>query len=171
MSRGLARGLRKKSTWAERQLWGRFRNRSFAQFKFRRQHPVGPYILDFYCASKKLAVELDGDVHAAPGRRNRDFVRDAYLEAKGVQVLRFWNMEIQDNLEGVLEVIYVALHRPMPNPHPDPLPCTARERGAKASRLPSSKRIRVSRITVDSTMQKSPLPSGERIKVRGGQVA
>jgi very-short-patch-repair endonuclease len=122
MSRSLAKGLRKTSTWAERKLWRHFRNRGFARFKFRRQHPVGPYILDFYCASKKLAVELDGDVHGAPGQKNHDVVRDAYLEGKGIRVLRFWNVEIQDNLEGVLDVIYVALQRPMPNPHPDPLP-------------------------------------------------
>jgi len=131
MSHKLARSLRRKSTWGERKLWLRFRNRSFAQFKFRRQHPVGPYILDFYCASKILAVELDGDVHGAPGQKNHDVTRDAYLKAKGIRVLRFWNVEIQDNLEGVLDAIYAALHQPMSNPHPDPLPPRARERGSK----------------------------------------
>ena len=109
----------------------RLRNRGFVQFKFRRQHPVGPYILDFYCSSKKLAVELDGDVHGAPGHRNRDVMRDAYLEGKGIRVLRFWNVEIRDNLDGVLDVLYVALQHPVPNPHPDPLPYTARERESK----------------------------------------
>jgi len=81
----------------------------------------GPIYWIFTGASKKLAVELDGDVHGAPGQKNHDVVRDAYLEGKGIRVLRFWNVEIQDNLEGVLDVIYVALQRPMPNPHPDPL--------------------------------------------------
>ena len=110
--------MRKTSTWAERKLWRRFRNRGFAEFKFRGQHPVGPYILDFYCASKKLAVELDGDVHGAPRRKNDDVRRDAYLDGKGIRVLRFWNVEIQDDLEGVLDVIYAALHRPTAQPSP-----------------------------------------------------
>ncbi len=123
--------LRKTSTWAERKLWIRFRNRSFAQFKFRRQHPVGPYILDFYCASRKLAVELDGDVHAVPIRKDHDVARDAYLRSRGIRVLRIWNMEIHDNLDGVLDAIYAALKEHTSNPHPDPLPCRARERGSE----------------------------------------
>ncbi len=87
--------------------------------------------IDFYCVSKKLAVELDGDVHGVPGQENHDVVRDAYLESKGIRVLRFWNVEIHDNLEGVLDLIYAALHSPLPNLHPDPPPYTAREGGSK----------------------------------------
>jgi very-short-patch-repair endonuclease len=114
-------------------MWHRFRNRGFAQFKFRRQHPVGPYVLDFYCASKKLAVELDGDVHGVPTRKDHDVARDTYLAERGVRVLRFWNVEIQENVEAVLDVIYAELCRDATIPHPDPLPCTTREKGGKDS--------------------------------------
>jgi very-short-patch-repair endonuclease len=85
-------------------------------------------VLDFYCASRRLAVELDGDVHNVPGQKNHDTVRDAYLADQGIQVLRFWNIEVQENLDGVLDVILAELCRETSNP--DPLPCRARERGS-----------------------------------------
>ncbi|MGD0650032.1 MAG: endonuclease domain-containing protein [Verrucomicrobiia bacterium] len=129
----LARSLRKTPTWAERVLWRNLRNRSFAQFKFRRQHPVGPYVVDFYRASRKLAVELDGDVHGVPDHRSHDIERDAYLAKQGIQVLRFWNVEVQENLDGLLDVIYAELCAGTANPHPEPLPCAARERGQPMS--------------------------------------
>src|SRR5437899_7463845 len=67
-----ARTLRKKATWAEKLLWSRLRNRQIAGCKFRRQHPVGPYNLDFYCAEARLAVELDGREHGHPDRKTAD---------------------------------------------------------------------------------------------------
>ena len=70
---------------------------------FRRQHPVGPYILDFYCSAAKLAIELDGDQHAL--QRDYDEARTKFLNRKGIQVLRFWNIDLKENLEGVLDTI------------------------------------------------------------------
>jgi len=70
---------------------------------FRRQHPVGPYILDFYCSTAKLAIELDGDQHAL--QREYDDARTKFLNEKGIQVLRFWNIDLKENLEGVLDTI------------------------------------------------------------------
>src|SRR6266511_731801 len=78
-----ARTLRKKATWAEKLLWSRLRNRQFAGYKFRRQHPVGPYNLDFYCAEARLAVELDGREHGHPDHRTTDKERDAFLAQLG----------------------------------------------------------------------------------------
>ena len=98
-----ARWLRRNTTDVERWLWHRLRNAQIDGASFRRQHPVGRYILDFYCPALQLAVELDGGQHArAP---NADRQRDERLRQRGVTVLRFWNSDLTSNLSGVLEVI------------------------------------------------------------------
>ncbi|MES2068780.1 MAG: endonuclease domain-containing protein [Pseudomonadota bacterium] len=102
--RGWARELRAQMTDAETLLWQLLRNRRIANAKFRRQHPVGRYILDFYCDEKKLAIELDGGQHSE--RADYDRQRDAWLSAKGIQVLRFWNNQMLAETENVLEEIY-----------------------------------------------------------------
>ncbi len=78
-------------------------------WKFRRQHPIGPYFADFACLEAKLAVELDGDTHGEPGQQARDAVRTRFLEAEGWQVLRIWNTDLMDNIEGCLDRIFDAL--------------------------------------------------------------
>jgi very-short-patch-repair endonuclease len=85
-------------------LWRILRNRLAGGFKFRRQHPVGSYIVDFACVACKLAVEVDGESHLS--RRRYDEQRTRFLEASGWRVLRFWNTEIYDDLEPVQEAIY-----------------------------------------------------------------
>ncbi|NIR02743.1 MAG: DUF559 domain-containing protein [Gemmatimonadales bacterium] len=85
------------------------RNRHLAGAKFRRQHPVGPYILDFYCAQARLAIELDGGQHSEAAQQRRDARRTRVLEAQGVRVLRFWNNEVLAETEAVLETIWNAL--------------------------------------------------------------
>ena len=99
----LARKLRRRETDVERRLWQRLRNGQICDAHFRRQHPAGRYILDFYCPALTLAIELDGGQHAVT--RTRDHERDAWLKQKGVTVLRFWNSDVTENLDGVLEVI------------------------------------------------------------------
>ena len=112
---GVARGLRKNSTDTERHLWRHLRDGQIEGFKFRRQQPVGRYVVDFVNLEKKVVVELDGGQHALdPG----DKIRDEWLRAEGYKVLRFWDNQIFSNLEGVLENIRDALL----TPHPDPLP-------------------------------------------------
>lgn len=99
-----ARELRRAQTANEMLLWRQLRNRRFAGEKFRRQHPIEPYIVDFVCLSRRLIVELDGGQHAE--RRNAyDLKRDDYLRSRGFRILRFWNNEVFDNLEGVLDRI------------------------------------------------------------------
>src|SRR5262245_40302392 len=93
-NRDLARNLRQQPVPAERIMWWQLRGRRFAGFKFRRQHPIGPYIVDFYCATCALGVELDGETHL--GREHADQGRQEYLEAEGLKVLRFWNNEVYD---------------------------------------------------------------------------
>ncbi len=106
-----ARELRFRLTDAEKLLWNLLRNRRFYGFKFRRQHPVSRYILDFYCHNAKLAVELDGSGHAGDAQKVYDTDRTKELEGAGIIVLRFWNSDVLENIESVLEAIYSALFR------------------------------------------------------------
>ena len=103
----LAKKLRKNMTDAERLLWQHLRSRELGGYKFRRQRPVGPYIVDFICLEKKLVVEVDGGQHA--GQMELDAKRSDYLEDKGYRVLRFWNNEVLKEIESVLTVILSSL--------------------------------------------------------------
>ena len=100
--RNFARQMRKVPTSAEQHLWRIVRNRRLAAFKFRRQHPLGPYILDCYCPAARLVVELDGDSHATDEGRQQDAERTAYLARRGLKVLRFWNIDLTENEDGVV---------------------------------------------------------------------
>jgi adenine-specific DNA-methyltransferase len=102
-----ARQLRKNQTDAEKLLWSRLRRRQVGNNKFRRQHAIGPYIVDFVCLSGKLIIELDGGQHAEQAAY--DERRTAFLESEGFKVLRFWNTEVLMETEAVLEVIYKEL--------------------------------------------------------------
>lgn len=104
----IARELQTKQTNAETLPWLFLRNRDYCGFKFRRQHPVGGYILDFYCHEAKLAIELDGSGHADGERKRYDAERTKVLEGAGIKVLRFWNDEVLKELESVLEEICAA---------------------------------------------------------------
>jgi very-short-patch-repair endonuclease len=99
-----ARALRVESTDVEARLWLRLR-RSQLGVDFRRQHPAGPYFLDFYCSALRLAIELDGGQHAEASAAARDLRRTRWLAERGVTVLRFWNSDVNENITGVLEVI------------------------------------------------------------------
>lgn len=104
-----ARLLRKKATEAERTLWRHLRNRNFAGYKFRRQHPADPYVLDFYCAAAKLAIKLDGGGHNYRAGQTRDRRRSEFLARRRVTVLRFWNHQVREELDSVLRTIWLAL--------------------------------------------------------------
>jgi very-short-patch-repair endonuclease len=101
----------RQQTQEERQLWRALRAGRFAGFKFRRQHDVGKYLLDFYCALARLAVELDGFHHGSPEQALHDRARAQWLLEQGIEELRFWNHQWRDNPEGVLLEIWQALHR------------------------------------------------------------
>jgi very-short-patch-repair endonuclease len=98
-----AQALRKNPTDAERKLWAHLRLRQLGRYKFRRQHPLGPYIVDFICIEKKLIIEVDGGQH--DDNKFYDSKRDNWLENKGFRVLRFWNNEVLTYIENVKEVI------------------------------------------------------------------
>lgn len=96
------RELRRNQTEAERALWVYLRNKRFYGIKFFRQYSIGPYILDFYCPTLKLAVELDGGQHNHSESKDYDLARSKYLRAQGIEVIRYWNNEVLLNMEGVL---------------------------------------------------------------------
>ena len=145
----LARSLRKNSTPQERKLWNILRNSNIYHYKFKRQHPIGDYVVDFICKEKMLIIEIDGGQHNQLDNIKSDNLRTKYLESRGFKVLRFWNIDIDKNIEGVYKVILNHLgikdrfltptlsprrgknnaciikpdkNRQEINPHPNPLP-------------------------------------------------
>ncbi len=104
-----AAAMRRSLTPPEARLWLYLKGKTLAGAKFRRQHPVGTYILDFYCPAARLAVEVDGAVHDTPERIAHDRRRTAWLETQGITVLRYPALSIRDNLEGVLAGIREAV--------------------------------------------------------------
>ncbi len=105
MKHGLARNLRNNSTDAERKLWCLLRNRQLGGFRFRRQQPIGPYIVDFFCPTAKLIVELDGSQHGEEENLLRDEARTKWLQSRGYRVVRFVNADVLRNPEIVADAI------------------------------------------------------------------
>jgi very-short-patch-repair endonuclease len=108
------KSLRKNSTDAERFLWKHLRAKQIEGLKFRRQEPIGNYIVDFVCFEKSVVIEVDGGQHSP----DRDENRDTWLRSQGFKVLRFWNHDVLQNMEGVLEVILRNCRHESPSPTP-----------------------------------------------------
>ena len=101
----IRRSLRNDSTSAEATLWQGLKKRQLQGRKFRRQHSIGPYVVDFYCPTEKLAVELDGEAHNDPGREEYDAEREAFLRKQDIRIVRFENRAVFEDVEVVLEGI------------------------------------------------------------------
>jgi very-short-patch-repair endonuclease len=108
MPNQIARRLRRASTDAERRLWALLRDRRLAGYRFRRQHPIGDYVVDFACTKHNLIIEADGGQHSD---NQADERRTAFLQNEGWHLIRFWNNDVLANTEGVIETILRALHR------------------------------------------------------------
>ena len=106
-----ARNLRLRDTVAEQKLWEALRSRRLGGAKFVRQLPIGPYFGDFACREKKLIVEVDGATHGEAREIVHDIARTEYLQAQGWRVIRCWNQDVFENLDGVCETIVLALAR------------------------------------------------------------
>ena len=122
-----AKALRHNLTDAEKKLWYHLRAHRFMGRKFKRQKPIGRYVVDFVCLEKKLIIELDGGQHAE--NLEYDQARDAWLHSQGYTVLRFWNNEMMDEMEGVLERIRLAIEHEAVSSgplSPDPSPVNGR---------------------------------------------
>ncbi len=115
----MQRKLRKEMTDAERILWRVLRAKQMAGFKFRRQHPYNDFILDFVCLERRIVIEVDGGQHDV--QAEADMIRTDKLTRSGFRVLRFWNNEVINQLEGVKEKIWLELQEGTP-PSPCPLP-------------------------------------------------
>jgi very-short-patch-repair endonuclease len=110
VSNETARALRKRLTSQEVKLWVKLRELKSLGFHFRRQAPVGRYIVDFICFRAQLVIEADGGQHGMPEGIRSDRIRDTFLQAHGFKILRFWNSEIDQNLNGVMESILSTLN-------------------------------------------------------------
>jgi very-short-patch-repair endonuclease len=132
-----AKDLRQSQTEAEAFVWGELRGRRFAGFKFRRQVPIGNYIVDFVCLDRRVIVELDGGQHNEASHKKYDARRDDWLRSQGFEVLRFWNSDVFLEWEGMADGIWLVLHR-----HPSrraqrpltPDPSPARGEGGKVDK-------------------------------------
>jgi very-short-patch-repair endonuclease len=128
MANRRARTLRKMLTPQEVKIWVHLRSWRSLGFHFRRQVPRDGYILDFACLQSRLIVEIDGGQHNDKGHSQRDRLRDNHFEEQGFKVLRFWNVDVDQNLEGVLETILSVVQRrdpPTPALRADPPPTAA----------------------------------------------
>lgn len=122
-TRAKARRLRSEMTVFEVRLWSHLRQLTPYGARFRRQAPIGPYIVDFAWLSGRLVIELDGDQHAE-AQAGYDRVRDDWLKSRGFEVVRFWNADLKDNYDGVVEVIYRKIVAHGADPTPPAVPAT-----------------------------------------------
>ena len=99
-------------------MWAWLRSRRFSGYKFRRQHPLGDYILDFFCEEARLSIELDGGQHGNPTQQTRDAVRARFLESQGIKELRFWNSRLRREAETIRATIFGELQGRSPHPLP-----------------------------------------------------
>jgi very-short-patch-repair endonuclease len=111
-----ARQLRRQETWAEKLVWTWLRGRRFNGYKFRRQHPLGGYCLDFFCEEAALNIELDGRQHGFPDEQQHDAKREAFLQSHGIKTLRFWNSHLQRNSQSIRDSIFNELQARAPRP-------------------------------------------------------
>ena len=116
-----ARKLRRRMSLPEAMLWSELRGRNLG-LKVRRQHPIGPYVVDFYVREGSLVIEVDGESHNRSDRPERDAVRDSYLSQRGCRVLRFAALDVMKNLEGVIAAISEQAPNPLHHPSDGPPP-------------------------------------------------
>ena len=116
MANARARELRRSRTLAERRLWWKLRDLKHAGFKFRQQVPIDHFIVDFACLSNRLIVEVDGGTHGTNEEIARDRRREQYLRDQGFRIVRVWNSEVRENIDGVMDTIVDALGPPPPSP-------------------------------------------------------
>jgi len=114
-----ARQLRKQETWAEKLVWSWLRDRRFSGYKFRRQHPIGGYYLDFFCQEAALNIELDGRQHGSSDEQQHDTEREKFLQSHGIKTLRFWNSHLRRNAQGIRDTIFNELQKRAPHPLPE----------------------------------------------------
>src|SRR5262245_23776100 len=134
-----ARKLRQSMPDIQRRMWRLLRDRRFSGYKFRREHPVGPYVLDFYCSEAKLSLELDGMQHGSLEHQQLDEKKEQYLASRGILTKRFWNSQIRREPGVVKENLWLLLQQRAP--HPENMPVTPNARSRKWSVPPASGKV------------------------------
>ncbi|HEX2590966.1 MAG TPA: endonuclease domain-containing protein [Rhizomicrobium sp.] len=114
----LAQQFRQEPSQAERYMWNVLRDKRFTALRFRRQQPIGPYIVDFYCSAAKLVIELDGNLHGRPEHEVRDDARTHWLEQQGLRVIRIWNSNFLRDQQAARRYIAAEIER-TGLPHPE----------------------------------------------------
>ncbi|MDB6029200.1 MAG: putative endonuclease [Verrucomicrobiales bacterium] len=114
----IARNLRKGDSAGEKLVWSWLRDQRFSGYKFRRQHPIGEYVLDFFCNEAALNIEVDGFQHGWPENQRKDAIRDAWLNARNIKVLRFWSSHLRRDKESVRDTIWADLQKRAPRQMP-----------------------------------------------------
>ena len=155
-----ARSLRNNQTDAEQLLWGLLRGRRFAGRKFRHQHPIGRYILDFYCHESRLAVELDGGQHNDGETRSYDDRRSRFLREQGIRVVRFWNHDVLLQTDSVLESLWHEIHSGSVSSSPSPQTPLPLGEGLRSASLHAG--VAASHYSSDPA-QRSSDPEGEGV--------
>lgn len=126
----LARRFRQSPTEAEELLWKRLKNRQLERLKFKRQHRLGRYIADFYCAELRLVIELEGSIHELAAQQEYDKARSEEIESHGLKVLRIKNEDVLDDIEQVLKIILEHRSSSLPSPRPSDTPLPILGEGA-----------------------------------------
>ena len=134
-----ARSLRQTLPEVQHQMWRLLRDRRFAGYKFRREHPMGRYSLDFFCAEAKLSLELDGGQHGFPEQSQRDEEKENYLLTRGIITKRFWNWQVRRQPEMVKENLWRLLQERAP--HPENVPVTPEARSRNWPPPPPDKKV------------------------------
>ena len=127
----LARKLRKSMSLPENMLWQRLRGSQLGM-KFRRQHPIGPYVADFFCSAARLVIEIDGEAHNRGEAPQRDSVRDKFMVERGLTVLRISAADVLRDANAVAEAIAVRAGNPLHHPSDGPPPHRSRQGGARS---------------------------------------
>jgi very-short-patch-repair endonuclease len=139
---------------AQRRLWRLLRDRRFAGYKFRREHPMGPYTLDFYCAEASVSVEVDGRQHGAPEQQARDREKENYLLERGIITKRFWNWQVRQQPEVVRQTLWHLLQERRPHPGNVPVDPKARSHNWPPRPFHAKPSLRPNRLPTKITQQR-----------------
>ncbi len=135
----VARTMQNRDSWAEQLMWHWLRDRRFSEYKFRRQHPFGPHIMDYFCQEARLDIESDGVQYGTPEQQAKDAGRDAWLEARGVKVLRFRNPRLRREKAAIRDTIWRTLQERAPHPLQDDFRSLSEgKQSSTPGRVPSS---------------------------------
>ena len=153
-----ARNLRQTMPEPQRRFWRLLRDRRFAGYKFRREHPIGRYVLDFFCAEAKVSLELDGSQHGTPQEHTHDEQKEAYLASRGILTKRFWNSHVRRESELVKNALWRLLQECAAHPKNVPTQENARSRSWPPRGIKEPVPLRPNRLPAGALANSHPSP-------------